>query len=78
MIKIEAILEKLEEMQQAITRIEKKQATPRVIYAKEISELYHISLNSATELCKKYGCKIGRWCIESDKLKELLQTKKHL
>lgn len=75
---MEAILEKLEEMQKVIDRIERQQAKPVVLYAKEISETYHISVNHATDLCKKYGCKIGRWCIESDKLKELLQTKKAL
>lgn len=75
---MEEILEKLNEMQDTINRLERKEARPVILHAKEISETYHISLNNATDLCKKYGCKIGRWGIESDKFKELLQTKKIL
>lgn len=48
---------------------------PRLVYAKEIAQNFPVNLNKATKFCKKYGTNFGGYCIESEKFKEILQTK---
>ena len=65
------ILEELKKISQAL----QKKDFPKLIYAKDISSNYNINLNKATQFCKKYGTNFGGYCIESEKFKEILQTK---
>ena len=71
---MEDLLQELKEIKELL----KKEQLPRLIYAKEISQNYPVNLNKATEFCKKYGLNFGGYCIEENKFKEILQTKKDL
>lgn len=71
---MEELLQELKEIKELL----KKEQLPRLIYAKEISQNYPVNLNKATEFCKKYGLNFGGYCIEENKFKEILQTKKDL
>ena len=67
-------IELLKSINKNLEELNKKEDTPRLIYAKELSEKYPINKNKATQFCKKYGTNFGGYCIESDKFKEILQT----
>ncbi len=54
--------------------VQKQPKLPKLIYAKEIEKEYPVNLNKATELCKRYGTNFGGYCIEENKLKELLHN----
>jgi len=69
------VIEVLKEINKNLEELKEKDNLPRLIYAKEISDNYQINRNKAIEFCKKYGTKFGGYCIESDKFKEILQTK---
>lgn len=71
---LEAI-ELLKSINQNLEAIKNEKMLPKLIYAKEIAENYHVNINTATTFCKKYGTKFGGYCIEADKFKEILQTK---
>lgn len=71
----EQLLEILKSINQNLEDIKKEGDLPRLVYAKEITEKYKVNLNTAIEFCKRYGTKFGGYCIESDKFKEVLQTK---
>ena len=66
--------ELLKKQEKHLEELKKKEDTPRLIYAKELSEKYPINRGTAIQFCKKYGIKFGGYCIEADKLKEILQT----
>jgi len=70
----EEIIEMLKTINTTLQELKSKDELPRLIYAKELSEKYHINRNKATNFCKKYGTNFGGYCIETDKLKEILQT----
>lgn len=69
------VIELLTEINKNLEELKQKENLPKLIYAKEISDNYQINRNKATEFCKKYGTNFGGYCIESDKFKEILQTK---
>ena len=69
------ILEILKDINQNLEEIKKQDNMPKLIYAKEISEKYNVNRNKAIDFCKTYGINFGGYCIEADKLKEILQTK---
>lgn len=71
----EEVIEILKNINQNLEDIKKQDNMPRLIYAKEIAEKYNVNKNKATNFCKKYGTNFGGYCIESDKFKEILQTK---
>ena len=71
----EALIEILKNINQNLEEIKKQDNMPRLIYAKEIAEKYNVNKNKATDFCKMYGINFGGYCIEADKLKEILQTK---
>ncbi len=66
-------IELLKSINKNLEELNKKEDTPRLIYAKELSEKYPINRNTAIQFCKKYGIKFGGYCIEANKLKEVLQ-----
>lgn len=45
-----------------------------ILNAKEIMDIFHINRNKATEFLKKYGVKVGCYCIEKEKLLEILRN----
>ena len=67
-------IELLKSIDKHLEELTQKEDTPRLIYAKELSEKYPINRGTAIQFCKKYGIKFGGYCIEADKLKEILQT----
>lgn len=71
---MEAVLKKLEEINSNLKKIASNQNVPTLLKTKDIVELYHVSRNRATELCKKYGTNFGGWSIEAGKLEEVLRT----
>ena len=71
---MEEVIKLLNQINQKLEELSKKEDTPRLIYTKELSEKYPINRNKATKFCKKYGTDFGGYCIESDKFKEILQT----
>ena len=71
----EEVIEILKNINQNLEDIKKQDNMPKLIYAKEIAEKYNVNKNKATNFCKKYGTNFGGYCIESDKFKEILQTK---
>ena len=71
----EEVIETLKNINQNLEEIKKQNSMPRLIYAKEISEKYNVNRNKAIAFCKMYGINFGGYCIEADKLKEILQTK---
>ena len=71
----EEVIEILKNINQNLEDIKKQDNMPKLIYAKEIAEKYNVNKNKATDFCKKYGINFGGYCIEADKLKEILQTK---
>ena len=71
---MEETIQILREINKNLEDLKHKDNLPKLIYAKDISENYHVNLNSATDFCKKYGTKFGGYCIEADKFKEILQT----
>lgn len=71
----EQVIELLQNINTNLESLRKQDNLPKLIYAKEISQNYPINLNKATNFCKKYGTNFGGYCIESDKFKEILQTK---
>jgi hypothetical protein len=71
----EEILEILKNINQNLEDIKKQDNMPKLVYAKEIAETYNVNRNKAIDFCKMYGINFGGYCIEADKLKEILQTK---
>lgn len=53
-------IEILKSINQNLEDLKKKDNLPKLIYAKEIAEKYHVNLNKATAFCKKYGLKFRR------------------
>lgn len=71
----EQLLEILQNINQNLEDIKKEKDLPRLIYAKEIADNYKVNINKATVFCKKYGTNFGGYCIETERFKEILQTK---
>lgn len=72
---LKEIMELLISINQKLEVLVNNKKIPELIYAKEIAEKYPVNVNKATDFCKKYGTNFGGYCIESDKFKEILQTK---
>lgn len=72
---MEETIQLLKEINKNLEELKNKENLPKLIYAKEIADGYHVNLNKATDFCKKYGTNFGGYCIEVDKFKEVLQTK---
>ncbi|MDR0979469.1 MAG: hypothetical protein LBL91_06115 [Lachnospiraceae bacterium] len=70
---MEEILQELKQIHNDLEEIKNKSTMPKLITAKEISKIYRVGLNKATWICKTYGIHIGRWCIEEENFKKLLQ-----
>ena len=69
------LIDILKSINQNLEDLKKKENLPKLIYAKDIADNYQVNRNKATEFCKKYGTNFGRYCIEIEKFKEILQTK---
>ena len=67
-------IELLKSINKHLEELTHKEDTPRLTSTKELSEKYPINRGTAIQFCKKYGIKFGGYCIEADKLKEILQT----
>lgn len=53
--------------------IKNEQEKGVVMYdAKKISKTFHVNVNKATDFLKKFGCRIGHWQIEQNKLLKIL------
>ncbi len=53
--------------------IQTEQENGVVMYdAKKISKTFKVNVNKATAFLKKFGCKIGHWQIEQNKLLKVL------
>ena len=70
----EEVVELLKSIDQKLNEIVKDNDLPQIIRPPQIAEEYGCNRNVATELCKKYGTKIGGYGIERQRLKELLQN----
>lgn len=50
--------------------------TVEIFTAKDLMSLFHINRNKATDFLRKYGVRLGKYCIEREKLLEVLRTEK--
>ena len=67
------VINLLKTINQNLEDLKNSKNLPKVVYAKEIAQNYHVNTNKATDFCKKYGTNFGGYCIEVDKFKEILQ-----
>lgn len=47
-----------------------------VFNAKDLMKIFHINYNKSIAFLKKYGIRLGCYCIEKEKLLEVLRTEK--
>lgn len=50
--------------------------TVEIFTAKDLMKIFHTNRNKATTFLRKYGIRLGKYCIEREKLLEVLRTEK--